>query len=289
MFVNHEAVGSRGIEVWFVAKGLIGLERMHTWQQFLQGDPLDLLGSASASVFTRCSSGGDWPEVTVRAHNDAAIGPCGRPRVVSAHYGRETGWMSTVTSPNAPAEDSAAPPAVVVSNVRLPSTLDSQFLVSLTAQATQGSGVAVTMHAPFNGAPLCPLPQCTAEDVHAAADRARAAQRVWAETPMDERSAIMLRFHDLVAAHADTIMDLIQAENGKARRDAFLEVGDVLNTARYYARIAKSALKNQARKGLIPGLTAVTEIRHPGGIVAVISPGNYTFILGVAEQVRACL
>lgn len=44
----------------------------------------------------------------------------------------------------------------------------------------------------------------------------------WAETPMDERSAIMLRFHDLVAAHADTIMDLIQAENGKARRDAFL-------------------------------------------------------------------
>ncbi len=84
-------------------------------------------------------------------------------------------------------------------------------------------------------------------------------------------------------------MDLIQAENGKARRDAFLEVGDIAVTCRYYARTARRILAPTRRSGLIPGLTAVEELRHPKGIVTIISPWNYPLSLGAGDTIPALL
>ena len=122
-----------------------------------------------------------------------------------------------------------------------------------------------------------------------AAERARAAQARWARTGFGERAAVFLRFHDLVLEHRDTFMDLIQWENGKARRDAFLEVADVANTARYYARTAARTLAPSRRTGLIPGLTEVHELHHPRGVVTIISPWNYPPSLGVGDTIPALM
>lgn len=172
----------------------------------------------------------------------------------------------------------------------LPASLTASRVRELT-NLVRSSEVApaVTTYAPFSGAVLAELPQCTPEDVLAAAERARVAQRSWAARSIEDRAAVFLRLHDLVLAARDDLMDIIQAENGKARRDAYLEVADVAITCRYYARTAAKALAPKGRTGLIPGLTQVEELRHPKGIVTIISPWNYPLSLGIGDTIPALL
>ncbi|GAB3734240.1 aldehyde dehydrogenase family protein [Nocardiopsis nanhaiensis] len=93
---------------------------------------------------------------------------------------------------------------------QLPPSLTSAFLDRLTAQIAAAPGAArVTTHAPYTGAPLADLPVSTPGDVDAAFARARAAQKIWAATPLPERRRIMLRFHDLVLDRRDEALDLM--------------------------------------------------------------------------------
>ena len=197
-----------------------------------------------------------------------------------------TDARSTVHSqggPTAGGATPAIPPA-------LPASLTEMLKRRLTGLvSSSGEAHRVTTHTPFGGAAIVDLPQCTPADVDAAAARARAAQREWATVPVRERAAVFLRLHDLVLDARDELMDLIQVENGKARRDAFLEVGDIANTCRYYSRIAERALAPHRRTGLIPGLTSVQELHHPKGIVTVISPWNYPLSLGAGDTIPALL
>ncbi|MCK0172786.1 succinic semialdehyde dehydrogenase [Mycolicibacterium sp. F2034L] len=139
----------------------------------------------------------------------------------------------------------------------------------------------------MTGQQLGQVPHCTADDVVAAAARARAVQAEWAARPVSERAAVMLRLHDLVLEHQDEVLDLIQLENGKARRHAFEEVIDVALTARYYAHIAEEALRPKRRQGVQLMLTEVWEHYHPKGIVGIISPWNYPLTLGISDALPA--
>ncbi|MFV0318208.1 MAG: succinic semialdehyde dehydrogenase [Microthrixaceae bacterium] len=159
----------------------------------------------------------------------------------------------------------------------------------LDAVSTQGTGSPVTTTAPFDGEVIAELPQCVPDDIVAAEASAREAQQAWAATPVRERCEVFLRMHDLVLEHQDTLMDLIQLENGKARRDAFLEVADIAITSRYYARSAPGALRARSRGGMVPGLTAVRELRHPKGVVSLISPWNYPLSLAAGDTIPALL
>ena len=172
----------------------------------------------------------------------------------------------------------------------LPTSLTPTLVHRLTGLvADSGSAPSVTTHAPFTGARLAELPQCTEGDVKLAAERARAVQAEWAARPVAERAAVFLRMHDMVLDAREDLMDLIQAENGKARRDAFLEVGDIANTCRYYARTAAKVLAPKRRSGLIPGLTAVQELKAPVGLVTIVSPWNYPLSLGAGDTIPALL
>jgi succinate-semialdehyde dehydrogenase/glutarate-semialdehyde dehydrogenase len=151
------------------------------------------------------------------------------------------------------------------------------------------SGETLRTVAPYTGAVLAELPQCAPADVSAAFERARIAQRAWAARPIRERTKIFLAMHDLVLERQDEIMDLIQAENGKSRRDAFLEVGDIANTARYYARTARGLLRTRRRKGLFPVLTSTHELRQPKGVVSIISPWNYPLALSAGDTIPALI
>ena len=131
------------------------------------------------------------------------------------------------------------------------------------------------------------VPVGTAEDVVAAVARARRAQQAWAATPVRDRAAVLLRYHDLVLDRQDELLDLIQAENGKARVWAFEEIMDQAVTARYYARLAPRALKPQRRLSALPGLVSTREHYLPKGVVGVISPWNYPLVLAVSDALAA--
>ncbi len=197
--------------------------------------------------------------------------------------------MATAKSTNSQATTDPATDEVEPRRMPLPRSLTQDLRDHLFKLVGGASGKSVTVNAPFSGLPMAELPQCTAQDVLAAAELARAAQRRWAKVDIAARSAIFLRLHDLVLAERETLMDLIQAENGKARRDAFLEVGDIANTCRYYARTAARLLRPQRRSGLIPLITDVQELHHPKGIVTVISPWNYPLSLGAGDTIPALL
>lgn len=175
-------------------------------------------------------------------------------------------------------------------SIAMPDTLTDELRGRLTSMVPSSGGApTVTTHAPFNGRPIVELPQCTPEDVTAAAERARTAQIEWARRSVEDRAAVMLRLHDLVLDSRDELMDLIQVENGKARRDAYLEVADIAITCRYYGRSARSLLSPSPRSGLIPGLTSVQELRHPKGVVSLISPWNYPLSLAAGDSIPALL
>lgn len=140
---------------------------------------------------------------------------------------------------------------------------------------------------PMTGEPLGRVPHCTAADVIAAAERARSVQRQWAARPVAERAKVLLRFHDLVLRRQNEAYDIIQLENGKARRNAIEEVADVCVNSRYYAHTAEEHLKPKRRQGLQLVLTEVWEYRHPKGLVGIISPWNYPLTLGISDALPA--
>ncbi|MEU3252822.1 succinic semialdehyde dehydrogenase [Streptomyces sp. NPDC006997] len=180
------------------------------------------------------------------------------------------------TNPLAPAPAGARTAADVVT---------PQLVAHLTKGVT-GSGRTAN-HTPFTGEKLADLPESTPEDVARAFAAARAAQQVWARTPLRQRAAVLLRFHDLVLERQGEILDLIQLETGKARLHAHEEVQAVAVAARHYGRRAAAYLKPKRHAGAVPALTRVTELRHPRGVVGQIAPWNYPLELSVGDALPA--
>jgi succinate-semialdehyde dehydrogenase/glutarate-semialdehyde dehydrogenase len=144
-------------------------------------------------------------------------------------------------------------------------------------------------HTPLTGAPLGSLPLSTREDVAVAVDAARAAQRSWSRTPMELRERIFLRYHDLVLERQVELLDIVQLESGKTRRQAFEEVADVAIVARHYARSAAAYLRPRRRAGLFPVLTQSTVHHHPRGVVGIVSPWNYPLSLAITDAIPALM
>jgi succinate-semialdehyde dehydrogenase/glutarate-semialdehyde dehydrogenase len=158
----------------------------------------------------------------------------------------------------------------------------------LQAGVVAAPGAAtVATYAPMTGEPITTLPTSTPDDVARAYDVARAAQRDWARRPVRDRAAVFLRLHDLVLSRQSEALDLVQTENGKARRHAFEEVADVAINARHYARVAPRLLAPTRHGGLVPLLSEGLEIRHPKGVVGIVSPWNYPLTLAVSDAIPA--
>jgi succinate-semialdehyde dehydrogenase/glutarate-semialdehyde dehydrogenase len=159
----------------------------------------------------------------------------------------------------------------------------ASLVTAAPGRATQGS------FSPFDGTVVGEVPTCTADDVVEAVARARVAQRAWAIRRLADRCEILLAYHDLVLDTQEQLLDIAQAETGKARISAFEEMADVAMTARYYANSAPKHLKPVRRQGALPLLTRTTEYHHPKGVVGVISPWNYPLTLAVSDAIPALL
>ncbi|MGH3562579.1 MAG: succinic semialdehyde dehydrogenase, partial [Mycobacterium sp.] len=141
----------------------------------------------------------------------------------------------------------------------------------------------------FTGKELTTIPIGTADDVTAAFAKARAAQVQWAKRPVKERCAVIERFRDLVVANRDFLMDIAQAETGKARSAAQEEIVDIMLNSRYYARQAAKLLAPKRVQALLPGIVKTVVNHHPKGVVGVISPWNYPMTLSISDSIPALL
>jgi succinate-semialdehyde dehydrogenase/glutarate-semialdehyde dehydrogenase len=162
--------------------------------------------------------------------------------------------------------------------------LPREFVARLVEDVVVGSSAGTApIHAPMTGEVIVELPQSGPGDVRHAFQKARAAQPAWAARPVGERAAVLRRFHDLLFDNEPHLLNLIQIETGKARLHAYEELAGSAAALRHYAAAAGGYLKDRRRPGILPGLTKVSEVRHPKGVVGLITPWNYPLALVVMD------
>ena len=126
--------------------------------------------------------------------------------------------------------------------------------------------------------------------VTSAVAAARAAQPAWAATPIGVRVAMLARFHELVYRRRADIAALVARETGKPPLEALsTEIGVVLDDALFLQRAIPQHLKspwfNSASRALMRKRLRV--VHEPYGVVGVIAPWNYPFMLACARILPA--
>ncbi len=145
------------------------------------------------------------------------------------------------------------------------------------------------VYAPFDRTPIGQIFKCDHTDVEAAVKRGRIAQKEWEKIPVRSRATVFLSFIRLLRDQQQEILDLVQLETGKARKSAFEEVADVMNTTRHYVYHSGWKLMPKLRRGVLPTLTWTWEVRHPVGVVGMIAPWNYPLTLAITDAVPAMI
>ena len=129
-------------------------------------------------------------------------------------------------------------------------------------------------------------PEGTIEDVNAALDAAKAAQKAWAATPVIERAKYLKKLADGIRARREEFIDVIMREQGKTLNWATVET-DV--TAEYFDYMASFARHIEGE--IIPSdrpNETILLTKKPIGVVAGILPWNFPFFL-IARKAGAAL
>ena len=125
-------------------------------------------------------------------------------------------------------------------------------------------------------------------DIDAALERARRAQRSWKHVSIDERAAICRRMVDVMLARADRLALELTRQMGRPVSQSPLEIRrGFQERARYMIDIAASALADIAlepRDGFERFIR-----REPLGVVLVIAPWNYPYLVSVNAVVPAVM
>jgi len=169
----------------------------------------------------------------------------------------------------------------------VPLAVPSARVAELTALIRATGPETRTTVSPLDGADLATVPVSTEHDVEAAFAAARVAQLHWARTSLRRRKRALLRLHDLILAHQDELLDLIQLESGKARSHAFDEVLHTALTGRYYGRRLARILGPHRRAGVYPVITGIRQYHQPKGVVGLITPWNYPLSMALVDGLAA--
>jgi acyl-CoA reductase-like NAD-dependent aldehyde dehydrogenase len=160
------------------------------------------------------------------------------------------------------------------------------LLQSITKTAHEHK--TLDLFAPFSGKKFVSIPLCTPEDIQLAEDNARKAQQKWKDTSHSTRKKIILRYQSLLYTHRHELVDILQLEGGKDKNVAFEEIVTSMNISSHYAYRFHNYIKPKRRKGFTP-FTQITEYTEPLGVVGIIAPWNYPYILSISEAIPALL
>jgi succinate-semialdehyde dehydrogenase/glutarate-semialdehyde dehydrogenase len=157
---------------------------------------------------------------------------------------------------------------------------------------TGASGRTVESRDPATGAVWRAFDAASPADVKAAVARARTAAQGWRATPLATRLDVLRRFHDVLFERRHEVASLITRENGKPAGEALAaEIVIALDFSRYYAAEAPRFLKSG---WFTPGPLALKRKRvrighDPYGVIALIAPWNYPFMLPAGVLIPALI
>ena len=143
---------------------------------------------------------------------------------------------------------------------------------------------------PATGEILGTVTIASVEDVHSAVERARKAQQSWAKISIEERGKRVMKLQRILSDRCEEIAEKITAESGKTRYESItMELAGLIDLIGYFGRRAHKVLANQD----IP-LHLFKHRRSyvhyvPRGVVGIISPWNFPFMIPFGEAVMAIL
>src|SRR6478672_220316 len=132
---------------------------------------------------------------------------------------------------------------------------------------------------PVNGQPFTEVARGTAEDVERALDAAHAAAPAWGRTSVTERSDILLKIADRMAANLEKLAVAESWENGKPVRETLAaDIPLAIDHFRYFAGAIRA---QEGSLGELDDDTVAYHFHEPLGVVAQIIPWNFPILMAV--------
>src|SRR5262245_21815981 len=161
-------------------------------------------------------------------------------------------------------------------------------IVERIEAATPGARRRLRVSNPATLAPLGEVEIATPSDVHGAVERARKSQPAWAALSFAERGRYLERAARQLAARQDEFVAAIVAETGKPELEALTtEVITACDALQFYAKRAGRIL---AERTVPVHLMKSKKLRisyRPPGVIGIITPWNFPFILSLNPTVQA--
>jgi succinate-semialdehyde dehydrogenase/glutarate-semialdehyde dehydrogenase len=145
---------------------------------------------------------------------------------------------------------------------------------------------------PATGEEVGRAPVTAPEEVARAVERARTAQRAWANLPFSERGRLVMKARGIILREIEEIALLISRETGKPVAEAIsLELTPALDLMQYFARSTANLLRRR-RIGIgLYGLMGRSSyvVYKPLGVVGIISPWNFPLATPLDEVVTGLM
>lgn len=160
----------------------------------------------------------------------------------------------------------------------------------LTGPEPQRSARMVQSVDPVTGTVWREYEAAGAAEVGAALERARATQPTWAALPVAARADALGRFHAALVRRRHDVAEVLTRETGKPTADAMSS--EILPTLDFARFVAREAVRLQhapwRRAASLSMFRKRVRIEHvPLGVVCVISPWNYPFLLAAGVVLPA--
>ena len=144
----------------------------------------------------------------------------------------------------------------------------------IDGQHTAGSSGRVSdVYDPATGKVQAQVDLASVSEVNQVVASATKAAIGWSESSLTQRTQIMFRFRELLAARTDELAKVISSEHGKVVSDAAGEVARGLENVEFACGIAHH-LKGEINEQVSDGIE-VYSLRQPLGVVAGITPFNF--------------
>jgi acyl-CoA reductase-like NAD-dependent aldehyde dehydrogenase len=137
---------------------------------------------------------------------------------------------------------------------------------------------------------IAEVPVASAGDVRDAVAKAGSAQQQWARLSFRERGAALRRFRDVIIDNKDRIADVISSETGRPRGDVYpSELIQLCDAIGYWAKAAPRLLSDEKVRPHLLKNKRVYVSYHPIGVVGIIGPWNFPFLLTIGEGIPALM
>ena len=156
-------------------------------------------------------------------------------------------------------------------------------------QATTRDGTRrIQLTSPATLRALGEVEVATAGRVREAVARARAAQAEWAERSFDERGQLLRRAVEILLQRQDEFVDRIVAETGKPRLEVLgAEILTACDALSFYAKRAKRILADRSFPLHLMKSKRLRIAYRPLGVVGIITPWNFPFLLSLNPSIQA--